>query len=310
MYLRHFGLSAPPFRLTPDTSCFFTGGDRGMVLKAMIYTLIHSDGIVTLTGEVGTGKTTLSRMLMTSVTKRLSFVYIANPSIDRDELLVLMANELGLGQLAGVPRGTLSQRVQQRLIDLHSSGKQVVLLVDEAHEMPSRTLQEIRLLSNLETGAHKMMQIVLIGQPELEEKLALPELRPLRERISNRIVIPPLSDLDVARYLLFRMVHAGGKAQVFHPAAVRMIVEASHGLARRINIIAEKCLLAAYMDDSDTVRVKHVKAALTDVSFQFALTDKHLRRFRLKHLIPNATTFARLRKALRGRRRPAYRLAP
>lgn len=271
LYLEHFGLREAPFRLTPDTDCFFPGGERGEVLKALLYSLVHGDGIVLVTGEVGTGKTTLSRKLVACAGQELAFIYISNPSMGREELLVAMADELGLGALAGLPAGSLSQRVQRRLIDLHSRGRQVVLLVDEAHEMPVQTLQEIRLISNLETSVHKLLQIVLFGQPELDALLMQPALRPLRERISNRIVLAALDPDDVARYLNFRLSRAGAARALFEPDALRAVGRFSQGLARRVNILAEKCLLAAYVDCAPQVTRRHVYQALREVAFQFGL---------------------------------------
>ena len=276
VYLAHFGLRESPFRLTPDVACFYAGAERGELVQALLYSLIHGDGIVTLTGEVGTGKTTLSRKLMAAATQRLAFIYVSNPAIGRDELLVTMADELGLGALAGLPAGALSQRVQRRLIDLHARGRQVVLMVDEAHEMPIQTLQEIRLISNLETSVHKLLQIMLLGQPELDAVLRQPELRPLRERISNRIVLRPLDDDDVGRYLNFRLGRAGAQTTLFSDDAVSLVAKYSRGLARRVNILAEKCLLAAYVDCAPQVVSRHVRQALAEVAFQFGLDEDDL----------------------------------
>ncbi|MEZ5651516.1 MAG: AAA family ATPase [Burkholderiaceae bacterium] len=276
LYLTHFGLSEAPFRLTPDVGCFYSGAERGELLHALLYALVHGDGIIMVTGEVGTGKTTLSRKLMAAANARLAFIYISNPSIGRDELLIAMAEELGLGALAGLPSGSLSQRVQRRLIELHARGRQIVLLVDEAHEMPEQTLQEVRLISNLETSVHKLLQIVLFGQPELDAVMMRPGLRPLRERISNRIVLMPLTDAEIARYLNFRLMRAGARRTLFDEEALSLICIYSKGLARRINILAEKCLLAAYVDCSPQVAARHVRQALPEVAFQFGLAAEEL----------------------------------
>ncbi|MEZ5658832.1 MAG: AAA family ATPase [Burkholderiaceae bacterium] len=274
VYLGHFGLSEPPFRLTPDVGCFYSGAERGELLHALLYALVHGDGITMVTGEVGTGKTTLSRKLMAAANARLAFIYISNPSIGRDELLVAMADELGLGAISGLPAGALSQRVQRRLIELHARGRQIVLLVDEAHEMPEQTLQEIRLISNLETSVHKLLQIVLFGQPELDALMMRPALRPLRERVSNRIVLKPMGSEEIGRYLNFRLMRAGARRSLFDDQAVALISRYTRGLARRVNILGEKCLLAAYVDCAPQVGARHVMQALPEVAFQFGLSKE------------------------------------
>ncbi len=267
LYLQHFGLQTSPFRLTPAIDCFFDGGERGELLNAVAYALLHGDGIVAITGEVGTGKTTLSRVLMKRGARCLKFIYIANPSIDRQELHLAVAQELGLRD--AVPGPGLLRAVQHRLIGLHARGRQAVLLVDEAHEMPRETLQELRLLSNLETSVQKLLQVVLVGQPELDTVLLQPALRPLRERIAHRFVMPVLDDRLARQYLAFRLRRAGGSPLLFTPAAITLMTERTGGLARRMNILADKCLLAAFAEPADQVDVRHVHAALADVAFPY-----------------------------------------
>ncbi|MGH1359859.1 MAG: ExeA family protein [Burkholderiaceae bacterium] len=266
VYLDHFGLNTSPFRLTPAIDCFYSGADRAAMLTGMTYALMHSDGIIAVTGEVGSGKTTLSRVLMSRASKLLQFVYISNPAISRDELQLAVAHELHLSDVQKGP--SLLGRIQRELIALHATGRQVVLLVDEAHEMPCATLQEIRLLTNLETSASKLLQVVLIGQPELVEALATPALRPLRERITHHFRVESLNAAQSQRYLSFRVQNAGGQSDLFSPRAARKITRASHGLARRMNILAEKSLLAAYCEQADQVSLRHVRMALDDSAWQ------------------------------------------
>lgn len=266
VYLDHFGLNSNPFRLTPAIDCFYSGAERSSLLTGMTYALMHGDGIIMLTGEVGSGKTTLSRVLMSRASRLLQFVYISNPAINRDELQLAVAQELHLQDIQRGP--SLLGRIQHELIRLHAHGRQVVLLVDEAHEMPVTTLQEIRLLTNLETSASKLLQVVLIGQPELVGALAMPSLRPLRDRVTHHFRVASLSPGQSARYLSFRVQKAGGQSDLFSPRAVRKISAASHGLARRMNILAEKSLLAAYVDQADQVTHRHVRQAQNDSAWR------------------------------------------
>ena len=161
----------------------------------------------------------------------------------------------------------LLRTLQQHLIALHADGRRVVVLVDEAHAMPIETLEEIRLLSNLETDSHKLLQILLFGQQELNETLAAPACRPIRERITQRFEVQPLGAGEIATYLAHRLERAGGDRELFEPKAAAQIAKLSKGLTRRVNILADKCLLAAYSDDSDRVQLHHVKAAVADTAF-------------------------------------------
>ncbi len=169
MYFSHFGLKQPPFKITPNTEFFFSGGNRGMVLDALIYAINTGEGIIKVVGEVGSGKTMLCRMLQTLLPEKVESVYLANPNMAPEDVLAAIAFELQIKLPKSVERPQLLQLLQKYLVDRHAEGKQVVIFVEEAQGMPIATLEEIRLLSNLETKHDKLLQIVLFGQPELDE---------------------------------------------------------------------------------------------------------------------------------------------
>jgi type II secretory pathway predicted ATPase ExeA len=269
MYIEHFGLAEPPFRITPHTEFFFSGANRGATLEALIYAILHHEGIVKVSGEVGSGKTMLCRVLMERLPVHVAVVYLANPSLSRDDIVFAIADELNLEIASGLRPSAVIRSLQTHLIELHSSGRQVIVLIDEAHAMPEETLEEIRLLSNLETNQHKLLQLVLFGQPELDAILAKDHMRQLRERITQNFSLEPLRRDDIAEYLDFRMRTAGYRGpDVFSPAAVKLIARASQGLTRRVNILAEKSLLAAYAEGTHQITPRQVGAAIRDSQYQ------------------------------------------
>ena len=268
MYLSHFGLDEPPFRITPHTDFFFDGANRGATLEALLYAITHDEGIVKVSGEVGSGKTMLCRVLMERLPKNVEIIYLSNPSLSRDEILLAIADELKLN-VAANRTAVLLRALQEHLIKIYAGGHQVVVLIDEAHAMPLETLEEIRLLSNLESTRHKLLQIVLFGQPELDENLNIPQMRQLKERITHSFRLEPLIRDDIAQYVMFRMRAAGYRGpDIFSPGAIRLITKASLGLTRRINILSDKALLAAFAENAHLVTVKHVKAAVRDSEFR------------------------------------------
>ena len=267
LYLEHFGLAEPPFRITPHTDFFFDGADRGATLEALIYAILHDEGIVKLSGEVGSGKTMLCRVLMERLPQHVETIYLATPSLARDEILHAIADDLEL-RLTNERITVALRELQEHLIRLYGAGRRVVVLIDEAHVMPEETLEQVRLLSNLESNRHKLMQLVLFGQPELDATLAKPSLRQLRDRITHAFRMRPLSAPEVAKYVSFRMRAAGYRGpDVFAPGALARVARASGGLTRRINILADKSLLAAFTQDVHAVTERHVRAAIADSEF-------------------------------------------
>ncbi len=268
MYYSFFGLSQPPFKITPDTEMFFDGGNRGAILEALIYAISQGEGIIKVTGEVGSGKTMLCRMLQTRLPETVETIYLANPSVSRDEILHAIAFEMQLPVPKDASRIEVMHRINDYLLERHAEGKHVVLFVEESQSMPLDTLEEVRLLSNLETDHHKLLQIVLFGQPELDHNLRRPEIRQLRERITHSFSLTPLPAGDVRRYLTFRLRAVGYRGpDLFSRRVVDYISRVSQGLTRRVNIVADKALLAAFADGTHNVSIKHVKAAVHDTEF-------------------------------------------
>ncbi|HWU85161.1 MAG TPA: AAA family ATPase, partial [Rhodocyclaceae bacterium] len=240
MYLDHFGLREVPFRITPHTEFFFAGANRGATLDALIYAITHDEGIVKVSGEVGSGKTMLCRVLIERLPANVVTIYLATPSLSRDDILYALADELRLPLPPGARSAQIIRLLQDHLIRLYAQGQQVVVLIDEAHAMPRETLEEIRLLSNLESNQHKLLQLVMFGQPELNDVLARHDMRQLKERITHNFTLGPLGRDETADYIDFRLRAAGYKgAPVFSPPALSLLSAAALGLTQRINILAD-----------------------------------------------------------------------
>jgi MSHA biogenesis protein MshM len=265
LYLDHFGLNRPPFKITPDLDFFFSGGRRGDILAALLHVATHEEGIITVVAEVGSGKTLLSRLMISQLPPTICTVYLANPCFSRDEILSAIARDLGLLDLPVSTEAKLSV-LQQELLRRHAAGQRVLLVVDEAHAMPAESLEEIRLLSNLETASHKLINIMLFGQPELDALLTDPRLRQVRDRVIHRFELRPLPYADVCAYLDHRLRAAGWSGgALFSGAALALLAKTSGGRARRINLLADKCLLGAYAEGLRTVEVRHVQAARSEL---------------------------------------------
>ena len=274
MYLTHFGLNEPPFRITPHTDFFFAGANRGAMLDALQYALLHDEGIIKVSGEVGSGKTMLCRVLMERLPEQVEIIYLANPSLGRDEILLAIADELQL-DLGGERQTRVLRALQDALIQRYAEGRRVVVLIDEAHAMPPETLEEIRLPSNLEANRHKLLQIVLFGQPELDAHLGVAQMRQLKERITHSFRLGPLTRDEITSYIDYRMRAAGYRGpNVFTPGAMRLLADASEGLTRRVNILADKALLAAFAGNTHTVTEREVRRAIRDSEFYQPAPDR------------------------------------
>jgi MSHA biogenesis protein MshM len=265
LYLDHFNLKTDPFRITPDTEFFFSGGQRGDILEGLVVAAMHDEGIVCVVGEIGMGKTMLSRMLLERLRQMpADTVYLANPVFDRDEILGAIARDL----MPTPPEGNRTQilaALESVLIERYSQDRRVVVVVDEAHSMPGTTLEEIRLLSNLETSQHKLLKIVLFGQPELDGLLDAPQLRQVKDRVSHRFELEPLNAAEASAYLMFRLHKAGWQGgELLDATALALLVQASEGRTRKINMLADKSMLAAYAEGVAQVGVDQVRRAVGD----------------------------------------------
>lgn len=266
MYLKHFHMTEKPFSLTPDTQFFLNDRSHRDALSTLRFALQDGEGFIKIVGEVGTGKTLLCRILLAKLDKN-SFVtaYIPNPCLTPDELKGFIAAEIGADFQHSMPAHELTSAIYRRLLQIARQRKQVVLVVDEAQAMPRETLEALRLLSNLETEKRKLLQVVLLGQPELDELLRRNDLRQLKQRIVFAEKLRPFDTRGVSAYLQHRLRASGcSNKNLFSPVAIWLLARASGGIPRLINILAHKSLLCAYGRRDNTIAGWHVAKAVRD----------------------------------------------
>lgn len=268
MYLDYFGFDEPPFSITPDPKFVFLSEKHQESLAHLIYGITRGGGagFVQLTGEVGTGKTTISRLLLEQIPEKTNVALILNPTISPAELLEAICKELKI-PLRGI-KGKLNQMVDklnQYLLEAWSRGETTVVIIDEAQNLARDTLEQLRLLTNLETESHKLLQIVLIGQPELRSTMRRNDLRQLAQRVTARYHLMPLSAEETAKYIQHRVETAGCSSLLFAKGVSNSIHRLTQGVPRLINTVADRALLAAYSDDQKKVSKKHVKLAAQEV---------------------------------------------
>ena len=267
MYRQHFGLKEHPFSLTPDTQFYFNSQSHREVLSTLLLALKHSEGFIKIVGEVGTGKTLLSRKLLASLGDNYLTAYIPNPYLTPDELKWFLAEEIGIPYSPEIPSYQLLKDINLRLVELAQQKRQVVLVVDEAQAMPRETIEALRLLTNLETEKSKLLQVVLFGQPELDELLDRPDLRQLKQRIVFAEYLQAIPQSSLPDYLTYRLNSAGYRgALLFSRSAIALLYKASGGVPRLINVIAHKAMLAAYGQALGTVNRSHMVRAIMDTA--------------------------------------------
>lgn len=279
MYTRHFGLKEKPFSIAPNPRYLYMSEQHQDALAHLLYGLQEGDGFVLLTGDIGTGKTTLCRSLLEQLPDHIEIAYIFNPKLSALDLLLSICDEFKIALPASHTAPSIKQvidRINLYLLQQHAQGRQSVLIIDEAQNLDADVLEQIRLLTNLETNSKKLLQIILIGQPELRQLFAKPELEQLAQRITARYHIGPLSYPDLQNYVNHRIYIAGGSARpLFSNSALKELHKVSRGIPRLINTIADRAMLAAYVATQHEVTKNNVRKAAHEL-----LDTKYLTRTR------------------------------
>ncbi len=268
MYLGHFSLREAPFSITPDTDFFYPHEGAQASLNMLLVALRSGEGFLKVVGELGCGKTVLCRQLLKTLQGEFVTAYIPNPDMGPDDLLLALADELGVAIPQPVQRHAVMNGIGACLVGHARQGKRVVVCIDEAQAIPVRTVESLRLLSNLETEKRKLLQIVLLGQPDLDTKLARPEIRQLLQRITFSEYLGPMALNRVPVYLAHRLSTASldnaTAGELFTPEAAAAIAKASGGVPRLINVLAHKSLMLAYGEGVYEVGVEHARLAAAD----------------------------------------------
>jgi general secretion pathway protein A len=265
VYLDYYGLAEPPFSLTPNPRFLFYSAKHREALNHLLYGIRERKGFVQLTGEVGSGKSTLCRALLEQLGNNYSTALILNPALDSGQLIKAIALEFGL-DARGLDRLETLEEINVFLLRQLEQGKETVLLIDEAQNLANEQLEQVRLLSNLETDERKLLQIVLMGQPELRDRLNDPALRQLRQRITVRYHLQPLKRPEVGQYVQHRLGVSGAKGSPYFtiPALWRVYCY-SQGIPRLINAVCDKCLLAGYVQQRGRIDYSLVGTAVREL---------------------------------------------
>ncbi|GLX77871.1 MSHA biogenesis protein MshM [Thalassotalea insulae] len=265
MYLYHFGLKELPFTLTPNTSFYLGLAPHNEALEVLVTALQTGEGFIKVVGEVGTGKTLLCRKLLNEIPEHFVTAYIPNPYLKPDELRRAVAVELGVKQAQRMSVQLLTQRIQQRLLELHNQGHSVVLILDEAQALPAESLEALRLFTNLETETRKLLQVVLFAQPELDQRLGEASFRQLIQRITFSYRLRAMTAAEVEQYIQHRLQVAGYKgAALFNTQVCKKIARLTRGIPRLVNILCHKVLMLSYGQGNYQITDQHVKIAAQD----------------------------------------------
>jgi general secretion pathway protein A len=265
MYLSHFGLNEQPFSIAPDPSFLYLSERHQEALGHLLYGAGQTGGFVALTGEVGTGKTTLVRTLLEQKLDNVDIALCLNPGLSVNDFVESLCDELGVSYQQGASLRQLSATLNQALLASHAAGRHSVAIIDEAQNLSREVLEQIRLLTNLETNKDKLLRIILVGQPELQQLLARNDLRQLAQRITARYHLGELSKAETKAYIQHRLSVAGTQNSIFTNAAVNAVYSYSAGTPRLINIICDRALTIAYAAERDTVTPSHIREAAREL---------------------------------------------
>ncbi len=283
MYTRYFGLTEKPFAIAPNPRYLFMSELHREALAHLLYGISSEGCIILLTGDVGTGKTTVCRCLINQLPEATDIAMVLNPKLTITDLFKTICEELKIPITATDPSvKTYIDQLNAYLLDAHSKGRNTALIVDEAQNLDIEILEQLRLLTNLETNTNKLLQIVLIGQPELQHILCDPKLSQINQRITTRYHLGPLQPADITTYIQHRISVAGGNSRniLFSKKAIQHVAKISKGIPRVINILCDHALLGAYANNSDHVSLKIMKRATRELT---AITDP--RRYPTKRII-------------------------
>ncbi len=276
MYEEYYGLAEKPFSLTPDPKYLYKSQSHGSAFDLLQYAIRRREGFVVMTGDIGTGKTTLCRALLEHIDRKTFSALVLNPFLSEEDLLKLILQDFGVVSRDDVKSGRLARVTKQELIDalydfllgLLPLRASAVLIIDEAQNLPFKVLEQIRILSNLETDKDKLLQIVLVGQLDLKTLLRSPEMRQLDQRVSIRYELKPLTRSEVAAYIAHRLALAGGSAVSFEERALQLIHKFAKGIPRLVNLICDRTLLTAYSARTNRISPGLVLSAVNSLELQ------------------------------------------
>lgn len=276
MYEEYYGLAEKPFSLTPDPKYLYKSQSHGSAFDLLQYAIRRREGFVVMTGDIGTGKTTVCRALLEHIDRKTFSALVLNPFLSEEDLLKLILQDFGVVSRDDVKSGRLARVTKQELIDalydfllgLLPLRASAVLIIDEAQNLPLRVLEQIRILSNLETDKDKLLQIVLVGQLDLKTLLRSPEMRQLDQRVSIRYELKPLTRSEVAAYIAHRLALAGGSAVSFEERALQLIHKFAKGIPRLVNLICDRTLLTAYSARTNRISAGLVQSAVNSLELQ------------------------------------------
>lgn len=283
--LEFYGLKEDPFRLTPDPSYFFASANHNEALLSMNYVIEQKEGFCLISGEPGVGKTTLLNVFMQNWKDKAEIAMILTPRLSPEEFLLSILEDLDV-KFRSINKHDILKAFRDFLLVKSEIGKPVIIIVDEAQNLPDETLEELRLLSNLETDKDKLLQIILIGQPELEKRLAKENLRQLSQRITVRIRLHPLSNSEMRDYINYRLIKAGKGFIKLEDKLPERIYKVSAGVPRIINIVSSRTIMAAYLEGSNVVTSKHVRYAIKHFKDTMSGGGGSSEKSRLAYLFP------------------------